>query len=118
MLESLHLQYYLLLYFAPMMSRQAHFSLRTIVLMVAMYLIAWGITRVLGEWEFWFVGIWLAGLCLVVLSMEVVEKSYRRDHPAGSVDDLQPVEEGIGDMTVAVEKQHEPKHRSAETANA
>jgi hypothetical protein len=38
---------------------------------------------------------------------------------AGSYDnDLQPVEEGIGDMTVAVERQHEPKHRSAETANA
>jgi hypothetical protein len=38
---------------------------------------------------------------------------------AGSYDDhLQPVEEGIGDMTVAAEKQHEPKHRSAETANA
>jgi 5,10-methylene-tetrahydrofolate dehydrogenase/methenyl tetrahydrofolate cyclohydrolase len=30
---------------------------------------------------------------------------------AGSYDDdLQPVEEGIGDMTVAVEKQHEPAH--------
>jgi hypothetical protein len=38
---------------------------------------------------------------------------------AGSYDDeLQPVEEGIGDETVTVEKQHEPKHRSAETANA
>ena len=30
---------------------------------------------------------------------------------AGSYDDdLQPVEEGIGDMTVTVEKQHEPAH--------
>jgi 5,10-methylene-tetrahydrofolate dehydrogenase/methenyl tetrahydrofolate cyclohydrolase len=30
---------------------------------------------------------------------------------AGSYDDdLQPVDEGIGDMTVTVEKQHEPAH--------
>ena len=30
---------------------------------------------------------------------------------AGSYDDdLKPVEEGIGDMTVTVEKQHEPAH--------
>jgi 5,10-methylene-tetrahydrofolate dehydrogenase/methenyl tetrahydrofolate cyclohydrolase len=30
---------------------------------------------------------------------------------AGSYDDdLEPVEEGIGDMTVTVEKQHEPAH--------
>ena len=41
------------------------------------------------------------------------------DVDAGSYDDdLQLVEEGIGDVTVTVEKQHEPAHRSAETANA
>ena len=33
------------------------------------------------------------------------------DVDAGSYDDdLRPVEEGIGDMTVTVEKQHEPAH--------
>jgi hypothetical protein len=61
-----------------MMRRQAHFCLRTIILMVAMYLSAKAITWCLGEWELWFSGVWMAGLFVVVLLMGVVERHSRR----------------------------------------
>jgi hypothetical protein len=39
---------------------------------------------------------------IIVVDLEVDAGSYD--------DDLRPVEEGIGDLTVTVEKQHEPAH--------